>query len=110
MIGLRRQVCDGFEGAFGGEDELVIALEADACDKVRRRAVFDMTDQFEERFFALSTNDIVDVGCLECLGRKQRRMPSAENDRKVRVPRFDGFGNLDRLSNHRSGHQRDAEA
>jgi hypothetical protein len=47
VIGFRWQVCDGFECAFGCEDELVITLDPDACDKVRRRVVFDVSDKIK---------------------------------------------------------------
>jgi len=42
-----------------------------------------MAYEFEERILALTTDDIVDVGCLQCLSWKKRRVPSAENNREI---------------------------
>jgi len=48
--------------------------------------VLDMAYEFGETNPRLDTDDIVDVGCLQCLSWKSEGLPSAENNREIRVP------------------------
>ena len=71
------------ERTLRGEDQLVVALEANAGNKIRRRTILDVADEFKERFFALAANDVVDVGGFQGLRGQQRRMPSAKDYWKI---------------------------
>jgi len=106
MIGLWRHIHEGPEDPLRSEDQFVVALEPDTCNEIRCGAVLDMTDKIQERFFALSAYNIVDIGRLERLRRQQRGMPSPKNDGKVRIPFFDCFCDFNCFPDHWSGNQR----
>jgi len=45
----------------------------------------------QHAFFALRSHDDVDIRCLQCLARQERRVPSAQDNRKLGIPGFDGL-------------------
>src|ERR1700733_11123102 len=69
-----------------------------------------MGDELEQRLFALPFNDVVDIRGLQRLCGQKRRMPSAQDDGKIRIPFFNGTSDFDCLPDHWTGHKRDTKA
>ena len=61
-------------------------------------------------FLTLPPHNEIDVIRFERLGRKQRRVPPPQNDRELRVPFLGGFGGINGVLDHGTGHHRDPQA
>src|SRR5208282_4750562 len=69
-----------------------------------------MLHQFEQRIFALAAHYDVDIGRLQGLFWKERRVPAAKNDREILFPGLHGARDFDCFADHRTGDQGNRKA
>ena len=105
VIGLRRHLAQGAQRARGVEANPAVLLVADARNAFQRFAGLQAPHDFEQRVLALSHDHGIDVFGRQGLIREQRGMPSAQNDRHLRIEPLDLAGDLHGLADHGAGDQ-----
>src|SRR5690348_14847820 len=94
MVGLWRHFHQRTQCALRRHNQFSFALETDAGHEIGRSAGLEMLHEFKEAILTLTPHDVVDVGSLKSLLRKQGWMPSPQHDGKLGIPGLDCPGNL----------------
>jgi hypothetical protein len=106
VVRLGRQVNNGAQRTLGREDQAPILLEPNTRNHVHCRAALDVPDNIEQGLFTLAFHHDVHAIRLKRLFGEQRRMPSPEHHRELRIPSLYRPCNLYCFADHRPGNKR----
>src|SRR5262249_38789972 len=109
MVSLGGHFVEALKWTLRRQVRLAISLEADAWYVVKRCAIAQAFSNLQHALFTLPSHNDVDIGCLKCLPRQERRVPSAEDDGKIGVPGFDRLRHFYSFTDHWASDHRDAE-